>query len=53
MEQLMAAEKLIDKVLYDYLRTPFIYPTYTNFLNYFLQLFNEYTTEILNDCYIF
>ena len=52
IEQLKAAEQLIDEMLYDYWKTPFIYPTYTSFLDYFLQLSNEYTTKILNDCYI-
>ena len=53
IEQLEATERLIDKMLYDYWETPFIYPTYTSFLDYFLQLSDEYTTEILNDQYIF
>ena len=52
IEQLEAAEQLIDKMLYDYWKTPFIYSTYTSFLNYFLQLSDKYTTEILNDHYI-
>ena len=50
--QLEATERLIDEMLYDYWKTPFIYPTYTSFLDYFLQLSDEYTTEILNDRYI-
>ena len=53
IEQLEATERLIDEMLYDYWKTPFIYPTYTSFLDYFLQLSDEYTTEILNNRYIF
>ena len=53
IEQIEATEQLIDEMLYDYWKTPFIYPTYTSFLNYFLQLSNEYTTEYLNDRYIY
>ena len=53
IEQLEATERLINEMLYDYWKTPFVYPTYTSFLNYFLQLSDEYTTEILNDRYIF
>ena len=53
IEQLKATERLIDEMLYDYWKTPFVYPTYTSFLDYFLQLSDEYTTEILNDRYIF
>ena len=52
IEQLKATERLIDEMLYDYWKTPFIYPTYNSFLDYFLQLSDEYTTEILNDRYI-
>ena len=36
IEQLEATEWLIDKMLYDYWKTPFIYPTHTSFLDYFL-----------------
>ena len=50
--QLEATERLIDEMLYDYWKTPFVYPTYTSFLDYFLQLSDEYTTEILNDRHI-
>ena len=53
IEQLEATEQLIDEMLYDYWKTPFVYPTYTSFLDYFLQLSDKYTTEILNDWYIF
>ena len=53
IEQLEATERLIDEMLYDYWKTPFMYPTYTSFLDYFLQLSDEHTTEILNDRYIF
>ena len=53
IEQLEATERLIDEMLFDYWKTPFIYPTYTSFLDYFLQLSDEYTTEILNNRYIF
>ena len=53
IKQLKAIEQLINEMLYDYWKTPFIYPTYTSFLDYFLQLSNKYITEILNDCYIF
>ena len=53
IEQLEATERLIDKMLQDYWKTPFVYPTYTSFLDYFLQLSDEYTTEILNNRYIF
>ena len=53
IKQLKATEQLINEILYDYWKTPFIYPTYTSFLDYFLQLSNEYTTEILNDRYIY
>ena len=53
IEQLEATERLIDEMLYDYWKTPFVYPTYTSFLDYFLQLSDEYATEILNDRYIF
>ena len=52
IEQLKATERLIDEMLNDYWETPFIYPTYTSFLDYFLQLSDKYTTEILNDRYI-
>ena len=53
IEQLKATERLIDEMLYDYWKTPFVYPTYTSFLDYFLQLSDKYTTEIPNDWYIF
>ena len=53
IEQLEATEQLIDEMLYDYWKTPFIYPTYTSFLDYFLQLSDKYTTKILNDQYIY
>ena len=53
IKQLKTTERLIDEMLYDYWKTPFIYPTYTSFLNYFLQLSDKYTTRILNDRYIF
>ena len=53
IEQLEATEWLINKMQYDYWKTPFIYPTYTSFLNYFLQLSDKYTTKILNDQYIY
>ena len=53
IEQLEATERLIDEMLHDYWKAPFVYPTYTSFLDYFLQLSDEYTTEILNDCYIY
>ena len=53
IKQLKATERLIDEMLYDYWKTPFIYPTYTSFLDYFLQLSDKYTTEILNDQYIY
>ena len=53
IEQLKATERLIDEMLYDYWKTPFIYPTYTSFLDYFLQLSDKYTTKILNDRYIY
>ena len=42
IEQLEATEWLIDKMLHNYWKTPFIYPTYTSFLDYFLQLSDEY-----------
>ena len=51
VEQLVAAERLIDNILKDYSHPPHIYPTYNSLLYYFLQLV-EYTTQILNDCYI-
>ena len=38
IKQLKATEWLIEKMLYNYWKTPFIYPTYTSFLDYFLQL---------------
>ena len=53
IEQLEATERLINEMLYDYWKMPFIYPTYTSFLDYFLQLSDKYTTKILNNCYIF
>ena len=53
IEQLEATEQLINEMLYNYWKTPFVYPTYTSFLNYFLQLSNEYTTKTLNDQYIY
>ena len=53
IEQLEATERLIEEMQYDYWKTPFIYPTYTSFLNYFLQLSDEYTTKILNNRYIY
>ena len=53
IKQLEATERLIDEMLHDYWKTPFIYPTYTSFLDYFLQLSDEYTTEIFNDRYIY
>ena len=53
IEQLEATERLINEMLHDYWKTPFTYPTYTSFLDYFLQLSDKYTTEILNDRYIF
>ena len=52
IEQLKATEWLINEMLHDYWKMPFTYPTYTSFLDYFLQLSDEYTTEILNNCYI-
>ena len=52
IEQLEAMERLIDEMLHNYWKTSFIYPTYTSFLDYFLQLSDKYTTEILNDRYI-
>ena len=53
IEQLKATERLINEMLYDYWKTPFVYPTYMSFLDYFLQLSDKYTTEILNNQYIF
>ena len=53
IKQLEVTERLIDEMLYDYWKTPFVYPTYTSFLNYFLQLSDKYTTEILNNRYIY
>ena len=53
IEQLEATEQLINEMLYDYWKTPFIYLTYTSFLAYFFQLSDKYTTEILNNWYIF
>ena len=53
IKQLEATEQLINEMLYDYWKTFFVYPTYTSFLNYFLQLSDEHTTEILNSWYIF
>ena len=53
IEQIEATEWLINEMLHDYWKTPFVYPTYTSFPNYFLQLSNKYTTKILNNWYIY
>ena len=53
VKMLLKIEQLINKILDDYHSPPHMYLSFYSFLNKFLWMVDEHTTEILNNHFIF